>query len=128
MPKDTTPMRRRGEVHHPELLTPIEFPHDDEPRVLISMTLYRHFEEFHQVLAEIENAIERGKLEGKCHAYQMVLDQVRANEVLSSVRQPVLIQQLERIVAACQADLQKLEPAAAPAPTEPPQQAETVGA
>lgn len=109
MPDEMTPMRRRGEVHHPELLTPIEFPHDDEPRVLISMTLYRHFERFHQVLAEVDNAIERGKLEGKCQAYQMVLDQVRANEVLSSVRQPALIEQLERLVAACRADLERLE-------------------
>lgn len=123
MPEATTPMptqRRRGEVPHPELLAPIEFPADDEARVLISMSLYRHFERFHHVLADAELAVARGRLEGKCQAYQMVLDQVRANEVLSSVRQPVLTEHLGRILAACQADLQRLESmSAAPLPQNP---------
>lgn len=104
-------MRRTGArvLHHDELLRPIELP-PAEPMVIITMAEWRAHERFLEAFASVENAVTVGRLEGKLDAYQMVLDQVRANEVMTPGRSPELIARLERVIVACQEDLKRLQP------------------
>lgn len=70
MPEETT-------IHHPELLTPIHLPAmRSNAQVIIGMDEYKAYERFREQIAKIENATERGRLEGRIEGLRLVLSQV----------------------------------------------------
>lgn len=82
----------------------------NEPQVIISMAEWRAYERFHEQVDELERAIEQGKLEGKLQGYELVRSHL-TNPALTQLRAPGLVESLERIIATCRADLDRLRQA-----------------
>lgn len=122
MPEDLTGRLRRDEALDHALMRRVReisgFPLP-EPSVIISMAEWRAYELFRERIANVEDAIARGRLEGKLQAYRLVLSHAEASLVLSPIRAPGVIEALKRIIKAAEEDLARLEGC----PMKPPTQA-----
>lgn len=107
---ENPPQRRRGEtlIHHPELLEPISVP--QQHYAMIPMEDYERFREFGELVTELQDALEYGRLVGKLEGYRKVLEHVRGSAVLGAgiVNRAGLEEQLARIITALEGDVARL--------------------
>lgn len=93
-------------------LEPIPLPPDANHYIMMPLPEYRQREEFYKrflrEIEDIDNAISRGRLEGRIEAYRAVLSHIQSP--LSPIRTPEAVAKLEQLINVCQVELETLGP------------------